>query len=182
MQTVCRRQRVVRGVAGIFGLVSTLTWAVEETKTLDLTMNVRAATCTTATVTEAAFNRQLASEILAGRVSQPATLSIDCSAGGSAPEALTLTVIPLRAHATQGQDGYIRVAGRDDVGYRLLWGDNGVGVKGQGVPMDTPHPVRNPVQAVNHIQFEVKPVALDGATSLATGDAGTSVTIRVTYA
>lgn len=182
MTTVCRQRRVVQCVTGLLGLISTLAWAAEDIKTLNLTMNVRAATCTTATVTEATFNRQLAGDILAGTVSLPTTLSIDCSSGGSAPDALTLTVIPLRAHATLGQDGYIRVAGRDDVGYRLLWGDNRVGAKGTGVPMDTPHPVKNPVQAVNDIQFEVKPVALDGATSLDTGDAGTSVTIRVTYA
>ncbi|EKG5019303.1 fimbrial protein [Salmonella enterica] len=163
-------------------LITAQVCATEDIKTLMLTMNVRAATCTTATVTEAAFNRQSASDILAGAVSQPATLSIDCSAGGSAPDALTLTLIPLRPHATQGQDGYIRVVGRDDVGYHLLWGDNNVGMKGDSVPMNTPQSVRNPVQSVNDIQFDVKPVALDGATTIAPGDASTSVTIRVTYA
>lgn len=181
MQHTGRQKLLFRSVAGVMGMCWGLAWAASETKTLNLEMNVRAATCTTATVTDVAFNRQLASDILAGTVSQLSTLSIDCSAGGSAPDSLTLEVIPQRPHPTQGNDGYIRVDGREDVGYRLLWGDNSVGTKGDGVPTATALPVKIPTQARNDILLDVRPVSLNGAMP-GTGNASTSVTIRVKYA
>lgn len=164
------------------GLVSHAVMAATETKELTFTMNVKSATCTTAVVSDVNLNRQLASDIIAGTVSQPSTLKIDCSAGGSAPGDLTLRLIPARAHPTQGNEGYIQVAGRDDVGYRLLWGDGSVGTQGAGVPMDTELRFKSPVQASNDVLFDVKPIALlSGATTLAPGDANTHVTIKVTY-
>lgn len=166
----------------ILGFVSHAVVAATETKTLTLKMNVKSATCTTVVVSDVNLNRQLASDIIAGTVSQPSTLRIDCSAGGSAPSDLTLRLIPARAHPTQGNEGYIQVAGRDDVGYRLLWGDGNVGAQGAGVPMDTELHLKSPVQASNDVLFDVKPIALNGATTLAPGNANTHVTIKVTYA
>ncbi|MEG0210541.1 fimbrial protein [Hafnia sp.] len=166
----------------VLGFASQPAMAITETKTLTLTMNVKSATCTTVVVSAVNLNRQQASDIIAGTVSQPSTLSIDCTAGGSAPSDLMLRLIPARAHPSQGNDGVIQVAGRDDVGYRLLWGDGSVGTQGMGVPMDTELRFKSPLQANNDIRFDVKPIALNGATTLAPGNANTHVTIKVTYA
>lgn len=178
------RYRTLLGLLllGTLSMASGSAMAVTETKTLTLAMNVKSATCTTAVVSAVNLNRQLASDIIAGTVSQPSTLSIDCSAGGSAPSDLTLRLIPARAHPTQGSEGYIQVTGRDDVGYRLLWGDGNVGMQGTGVPMDTELRIKSPVHASNDVLFDVKPIALNGAMTLAPGNANTHVTIKVTYA
>lgn len=155
--------------------------AKQEIKTFILNMNVVSSTCATALVSNVRFNRQLASDIIAGTVSEPAILNIDCSAGGVKPNDLTFRLTPERMSATQGNDGVFQVVGREDVGYKIMWGDNSVGSQGVGIPIDTVIHLTNPINGNNNILFSVMPIALNGSTMLASGDANTYVIIKLTY-
>lgn len=165
----------------IFCSASLPSFAATETKTLTLMMNVKSATCTTAVVSDVNFNRQTANDVLSGNISESSVLSIDCSSGGSAPDSLKLRLVPANAFPDQASDGYIKADGRNDIGYRFTWGDSTVGNVGDGVPMDTELGLKSPIQGTNDIKFDVKPVALNGQTTLASGSAGTSVIIKITY-
>lgn len=145
-------------------------------------MEVKAATCTTAVISDVNFDRQLASNLLTGKVSLPSELKIDCSKGGGAPDTLTLRLQPASPHSdvTFSQAGYIWADGRNDIGYRLTWKDNQIGSIGDGVPMNTDLTLKSPQSGDNVIGFNVTAIVPDSIPPAA-GNANTSVTIKITY-
>lgn len=156
--------------------------AIEQTKTLLLNMEVKAATCTTAIISDINFEHQIASNLLNGKVSLQSTLNIDCSKGGVAPDTITLRLQPASPHADSALslDGYIRADGRSDIGYRLTWSNNKVGNIGDGIPMDTDLTLKSPQFGHNTIDFDVTAIVL-GSTPPAAGNASTSVTVKISY-
>lgn len=151
------------------------------TKNIRMTMNVISPTCTTAVVSNVDFGQQYADDIINGNIQKTSRLSIDCSSGGVIPSNITLKLIPAQPHQSFGNEGYIQASGRDDVGYRILWGDDKVGLKGQGVPMNKSVMVKKLTSTSDDILFDVKPVAYNKMGKLKPGAANTHITIKVTY-
>ncbi|MCU6198648.1 fimbrial protein [Citrobacter cronae] len=153
-----------------------------KTKMLMLSMEVKAVTCTTAVVSDVNFNRQIASNLLAGKVSLPSELKIDCSKGGGAPDKITLRLQPASPHSDSifSQAGYIWADGRTDIGYRLTWKDNQIGVIDGGVPMNTDLILKKPQPGNNNIGFNITAISPHG-TPPAAGNASTSITIKISY-